>query len=103
MAASPVDALMQEYTRRYVAHDEDGVTELCICPFLAIREGVAIHLADRAAVRNHFATSWMRIEMPATRVSHRSRSTPVSLVSGPRSRPCAGTRWTPKGTSHATR
>ena len=56
MAASPVGALMQEYTRRYVAHDEDGVTELCICPFLAIREGVAIHLADRAAVRDHFAT-----------------------------------------------
>jgi hypothetical protein len=47
---------MQEYTRRYVAHDEEGVTELCICPFLAIREGIPIHLADRAAVRDHFAT-----------------------------------------------
>jgi hypothetical protein len=56
MDASPVDSLMQEYTRRYVAHDEEGVAELCICPFLAIREGVPIHLADRAAVCDHFAT-----------------------------------------------
>lgn len=52
----PVDSLIHEYTWRYIAHDEDGVTELCLCPFLAIREGVAIHMADRSAVRDHFAT-----------------------------------------------
>jgi hypothetical protein len=51
-----VDSLIDEYTRRYVARDAEGVTELCLCPFLAIREGVAIHLADRDAVRDHFTT-----------------------------------------------
>ena len=52
-----VDSLIDEYTRRYVARDAEGVTELCLCPFLAIREGVAIHLADRDAVRDHFMTT----------------------------------------------
>src|SRR5215204_2884432 len=51
-----VDSLIHEYARRYVARDVDGVTELCLCPFLAIREGVAIHLADSAAVHDHFMT-----------------------------------------------
>lgn len=55
----PVDteirALIDEYTRRYVAADIDGVTDLCDVPFLAIREGQAIHLPDRSAVRDHFA------------------------------------------------
>lgn len=51
-----IDALIDEYTSRYVAHDADGVTELCLCPFLAIREGAPIHLADRNAVHHHFAT-----------------------------------------------
>jgi hypothetical protein len=51
-----VDALIHEYTRRYTGRDAEGVTELCLCPFLAIREGVAIHLADSAAVHDHFMT-----------------------------------------------
>jgi hypothetical protein len=45
---------MDEYIRRYSSRDLDGVTELCLWPFLAIREGSAIHLPDRAAVRDHF-------------------------------------------------
>lgn len=49
-----VDLLIREYARRYSARDLDGVTELCLWPFLAIREGVPIHLVDRAAVRDHF-------------------------------------------------
>ena len=53
--ASPVDALIFEYTRRYVAGDADGVSELCETPFLAIREGRRIHLSDPDAVREHFA------------------------------------------------
>ncbi len=51
-----VDSLIHEHTRRYTAHDADGVTELCLVPFLAIREGVPIHLADRAEARDHFRT-----------------------------------------------
>ena len=51
-----VDAFMHEYTRRYVAQDVDGVVAMCEAPFLAIREGRAIHMPDRDAVREHFAT-----------------------------------------------
>ena len=48
------DSLMREYARLYSARDVEGVTGLCLWPFVAIREGVAIHLADRDAVRDHF-------------------------------------------------
>jgi hypothetical protein len=53
-AMSAVDTLIHEYARRYSARDLWGVTELCVWPFVAIREGQAIHLADREAVREHF-------------------------------------------------
>lgn len=56
LVTATVETLIQEYTSRYVARDADGVTELCQVPFLAIREGTPIHLADRSAVRDHFAT-----------------------------------------------
>jgi hypothetical protein len=49
-----VDSLIHEYARRYSDRDLEGVTELCLWPFLAIREGVPIHLPDRDAVRDHF-------------------------------------------------
>jgi len=51
-----VESFIQEYARRYSDHDPDAVTELCLYPFLAIRGGVPIHLPDRVAVRDHFAT-----------------------------------------------
>jgi hypothetical protein len=50
-----VDSFMHEYIRRYCARDLDGLAEICLWPFLAIREGVAIHLPDESAVRDHFA------------------------------------------------
>ena len=50
-----VDAFMDEYIRRYSERDVEGVAELCLAPFLAIREGVPIHMPDRDAVRHHFA------------------------------------------------
>lgn len=52
--ATSLDSLIEEYARRYSAQDALGVTELCETPFLAIREGSAIHLPDRDAVREHF-------------------------------------------------
>ena len=52
--AAGVESLIHEYARRYSARDVDGVTELCLWPFVAIREGAAIPLADRDAVRDHF-------------------------------------------------
>jgi hypothetical protein len=68
-----VDEVMDEYIRRYSERDLDGVTELCVAPFLAIREGRPIHLPDRDAVRDHFGAmidgyrgggvaTWKRIE-----------------------------------------
>jgi len=50
-----VESLIREYAGRYSAYDADAVTELCLHPFLAIREGTPIHLADRDSVRDHFA------------------------------------------------
>ena len=49
-----IDGLIEEYTRRYVAHDAKGVADLCHVPFLAVREGRTIHLPDHAAVVDHF-------------------------------------------------
>jgi len=49
-----VESLIHEYARRYSAREVEGVTELCLWPFLAIRGGVPIHLPDRAALRGHF-------------------------------------------------
>jgi hypothetical protein len=78
-----VDSLGYEYTRRYTAHDAEGVTELCVSPFLAVREGIPIHLADRDAVRDHFVTIMDAYRLPSP--------------------PSGGTRWTPTGMLHATR
>jgi hypothetical protein len=51
-----IDSLIHEYARRYTVLDAEGVTQLCIAPFLAIRSGMPIHMADRDAVRDHFAS-----------------------------------------------
>jgi hypothetical protein len=53
--APSILSTFEEYTRRYSARDVEGVTDLCLWPFLAIRKGKAIHMPDRAAVRDHFA------------------------------------------------
>ena len=53
--AETVDAFMDEYIRRYSERDVDGIAELCLWPFLAIRQGVRIHALDRDAVRGHYA------------------------------------------------
>jgi SnoaL-like domain len=68
-----VDEVLDEYIRRYSERDVEGVTEFCLVPFLAIREGVPIHMPDRDSVRDHFAAmidtyrgtgvaTWKRIE-----------------------------------------
>jgi hypothetical protein len=52
-----VVSTFDEYTRRYSDRDVEGVTDLCLWPFLAVRRGEAIHMPDRAAVRDHFANA----------------------------------------------
>jgi hypothetical protein len=45
--SATVEAFMDEYIRRYSERDVEGVTELCLAPFLAIREGIPIHMPGR--------------------------------------------------------
>jgi hypothetical protein len=52
-----VESFFDEYARAYSARDMEAVTNLCHWPFLAVRKGEAIHLGDREAVRDHFATA----------------------------------------------
>jgi hypothetical protein len=56
MSAS-VESLFDEYARRYIAGDVKGVANLCLCPFLAVRRGEPIHMLDRGAVWDHFASA----------------------------------------------
>jgi hypothetical protein len=78
-----VDSLLDEYQRRYTERDAEGVTNLCVWPFVAIRKGEAIHLLDRDAVRDHFASTiqayrftgvvtWKRVETDARQLGESS-------------------------------
>jgi len=74
-----VDALIETYARLYSAQDAERVAALCEAPFLAIRSGGAIHLADADAVREHFGTM-----MRAYRDQHGAASwTPVEVEPHP--------------------
>ena len=42
--ADSILSTFEEYTRLYSARDVEGVTNLCLWPFLAIRRGEAIHM-----------------------------------------------------------
>lgn len=86
--AETVDAFMDEYIRRYSERDVDGIAELCLWPFLAIREGVPIHALDRDAVRGHYAAmidayrgggvaTWKRIESDTRELGEHSVFTTV--------------------------
>jgi ketosteroid isomerase-like protein len=48
-----LDAFFAEYAERYMASDVDAISAVYEAPLLAVREGRAIHLPDRAAVREH--------------------------------------------------
>ena len=72
--AATVPAFMDEYIGRYSDRDVEGVASMCLWPFLAVREGVPIHLSDRDAVLEHFAAmidgyrgggvaTWKRVEI----------------------------------------
>ena len=91
---SSVEALFNEYTRLYSERDVEGVTNLCLWPFLAIRKGEAIHLPDRDAVRDHFANAIIAYRVTSgvlTWTAIESRR-PANLASIPSSRHCIGMR-----------
>jgi hypothetical protein len=50
---SDVDAFFAHYADRYMASDVDAVSAMYEAPMLALRDGRAIHLADRTALREH--------------------------------------------------
>ena len=79
---------MDEYIRRYSERDVDGVTELCLAPFLAIREGQPIHMPDRESVRDHFeamidayrgggVATWKRVESDTRKLGEHAAFTTV--------------------------
>ena len=48
-----LDSFFGHYAERYMASDVDAVSAMYASPMLALREGRAIHLADRTALREH--------------------------------------------------
>ena len=83
-----VPGWMDEYIRRYSERDVEGVADLCLWPFLAIREGVPIHMPDRDAVRDHYAAmidtyrgggvaTWRRVEIDTHELGEHSVFTTV--------------------------
>ena len=52
---SDLDPFFARYAERYMASDVDAISALYEAPLLALRDGEVIHLADRAAVREHLA------------------------------------------------
>lgn len=50
-----LDTFFTRYAERYMASDVDAISAVYEAPLLALREGRAIHLADRAAVREHLS------------------------------------------------
>lgn len=52
---SELDDFFAAYAERYMAADVDAISAVYEAPLLAVREGRAIHLPDRAAVREHLA------------------------------------------------
>jgi SnoaL-like domain len=81
--AATIASFFDEYARRYTERDLEGLTALCMWPFLAIREGVPIHMPDRNAVRDHYAAmidtyrgagaaTWTPVEIDARELGEHS-------------------------------
>ena len=52
---SEFDAFFSHYAEQYMASDVGGISAVYEAPLLAVREGRAIHLADRGAVDDHLS------------------------------------------------
>jgi hypothetical protein len=75
LVSAAVDSFFDEYARRYTEGDVKGVANLCVFPFLAVRRGKAIHMPERGAVLDHFAST-----ISAYRAaSHAEKWTPVTI------------------------
>lgn len=50
-----IQGLFERYAERYMASDAEAVADMYTAPFLAVRNGAPIYLADRASVVEHLA------------------------------------------------
>ena len=50
-----IQSFFDHYAERYMAWDVDAIATMYEAPFLAVRDGGAIHLPDDAAVHEHLA------------------------------------------------
>jgi len=73
MSDPPIERFFETYAERYMASDADEIAAMYEVPFLAVREGRAIHLGDREAVREHLA-ALMEAYRNAGRRARRSRA-----------------------------
>jgi ketosteroid isomerase-like protein len=53
LSDASIERFFEMYAERYMASDADAIAAMYEAPFLAVREGRAIHLGDREAVREH--------------------------------------------------
>ena len=54
--STEIRELFDRYADRYMAGDADAVADMYIAPFVAVRNGAPIYLADRHAVVEHLAS-----------------------------------------------
>jgi hypothetical protein len=69
-----VELFIDEYGRRFTERDVEAVTDLALWPFLAIQRGERIHLPDREALRDHYAS-----EIKAYQLTGAVTWTPVEI------------------------
>lgn len=53
--SSEIRELFERYADRYMAGDAEAVADMYTAPFLAVRNGAPIYLADRPSVVEHLA------------------------------------------------
>lgn len=85
---SELDIFFARYAERYMASDVGAISDLYKAPLLALREGKAIHLSDRAAVDEHLtelmaayaASGAARADIARLDVTDLGRSTAFATV-----------------------
>ena len=70
-----ITSLIERYAASYMAGDAEAIAAMCEDPFLAVRNGAAIHLADRGAIVAHFAAN-----MAAYRAAGAASAEPLEIV-----------------------
>jgi ketosteroid isomerase-like protein len=90
MSDTEFEEFFETYAERYMASDADAIAAMYEAPFLAVREGRAIHLADHEAVRGHLAEL-----MEAYRSAGATRAAIAALDVTPLGHSCAlaTVRW----------